>query len=206
MTLEKFIINFDPQTVRRANVDTPTLGGSIPVSAPPLIANTHSYKQELPEVNPYAVFLTLALPTNGWGNRVRKHDPSIEEQEKYFHSSFKKLFKLSSFKKSFNFFYSLEYNSDFANIHAHGVIHQYSSTDLIKFKKQIRIIFKIISSNRIAIKYYKSHPQYALEKYQYHLLNIDYNLQPKNKVKLEYYQLKINHQIEGVPPEVKETT
>lgn len=186
----KFIINFDDVTDGTARkFGCSTLGGSIPICAPQIIA-TYKYSDFKIDYNPYAEFFTLALPTNGWANRLKKHNPTLEEQENYF----KKTFNLLSIKnkQEFVYYYSLEYNADMANIHAHGVVHKYYSADLTRFKKSLRSAFKIISSNRVAIKYYRSHPKYVYEKYIYHLMDKDYDLNKKNKVKEEIYEVLYN--------------
>ena len=78
-----------------------------------------------------------------------------------------------------------------ANVHAHGVIHESGSiADINRFKKEIRKIFKIPPANRIAIKYYQTESQNIYNKYQYHIGNIDYNQQIKNKVGTQYYSVK----------------
>ncbi len=188
--MNKFIVKFDDLTDSTARkFGCSTLGGSIPISAPQLMS-THSYSDFPLDYNSYAVFFTIALPTNGWSHRLKKHNPTLEEQENYFKNTFN-LLKLNN-KQTFVYLYSLEFNSDMANIHAHGVVHRYSNADLNRFKKSIRSAFKIISSNRVAIKYYKANPKYVEEKYIYHLLDRDYDLNKKNKVKEEYYSVIYN--------------
>ena len=84
--------------------------------------------------------------------------------------------------------YSLEYNQDMANVHAHGVIHRCgTNVTLNKFKKELRKIFKIAPANRVAIKYYRTEDIHLNNKYHYHISNYDYrNKEYKNKVK-NYY-------------------
>ena len=87
--------------------------------------------------------------------------------------------------------YSLEYNEDMANIHAHGVIQEcHTISDLNLFKREVRKIFKLAPANRIAIKYYKTDEKYLHQKYHYHIGNIDYTHKPKNKVKTYYTSVK----------------
>ena len=84
--------------------------------------------------------------------------------------------------------YSLEYNQDMANVHAHGVIHRCgTNVTLNKFKKELRKIFKIAPANRVAIKYYRTEDIHLNNKYHYYISNYDYrNKEYKNKVK-NYY-------------------
>ncbi len=183
--MEKFIINFSDITMSQGANGSAPLGGTLPISAHTLVkslATKHNYDEEI-IYNNYAVFFTLALPTNGWKNRLKKHNPTCEEQKEYFESKFNN-FQLPN-KSPFIFMYSLEYNENMANIHAHGVIHQYTCPDLTRFKKQLRIIFKIDCHNRVAIKYYKTEHPYIPEKYIYHLKDKDYNNNNKNNNKLD---------------------
>lgn len=177
--MDKFIVNFnDHSTVRALNRDTVTLGDSMSVSAHNSVSQ-HPFTEKI-EYNPYATFFTLALPTNGWSNRTNKFNPSLEEQSEYFATNFNNL--VISNKQPFTFMYSLEYNEDMANIHAHGVIHQYTNADFNRFKKELRKIFKLAPANRIAIKYYKTDSQFIEGKYKYHLTDKDYEDKNKNKV------------------------
>jgi hypothetical protein len=181
----KFIVTFDSQGAN----DTVVLGDSR--ISDPLSVSPHNQVSHHPfthvdniEQDPYANFFTLALPTKGWKNRLPKHDPTIEEQKEYFETTLNNI--IFNNTKPFVFRYSLEYNEDMANIHCHGVIQNVSQANLNRFKKQMRKIFKLAPANRIAIKYYKTENIYLTEKYHYHLGNIDYNKQPKNKV-TSYY-------------------
>ncbi len=184
--MDKFIINFSENTLSQGANRSAALGGTMPISALSLVktlATKHNYDEEI-IYNNYAVFFTLALPTMGWKNRLKKHNPTLEEQQEYFEKSFN-LLSIPN-KSPFVFMYSLEYNEDMANIHAHGVIHQYTNPDLQRFKKELRKSFKIDPHNRIAIKYYKTEYPYIESKYIYHLKDKDYNNQNKNKV-TNYY-------------------
>lgn len=187
---EKFIITFQDHTQKSgANRDTVTLGDSMSVSP-----HTHVSEHVFTDVNQieynnYATFFTLALPTNRWSNRLKKHDPSLEEQIEYFKNNFNNI--VFPNKQTFVFMYSLEFNEDMANIHAHGLIHEAASiAEINRFKKELRKIFKIPPANRIAIKYYKTESQNIINKYQYHIGNIDYKQQLKNKVGSHYYTVK----------------
>jgi hypothetical protein len=192
----KFIVTFnDFNDSSRALTDTVTLGdsstsGALSVSAQNTVSQ-HPFNHLDPLIlNPYATFFTLALPTQGWSNRLKKHDPTTEEQSDYFENTFNNIvFKNHN---PFQFMYSLEYNEDMANIHAHGVIHEcHTHKELTLFKKELRKIFKIAPANRIAIKYYKTDELYLMRKYHYHLSNYDFKKQEyKNKVKTYYTSVK----------------
>jgi hypothetical protein len=57
--------------------------------------------------------------------------------------------------------------------------------------RTLSAIFAFIPpANRIAIKYYQTESQNIYNKYQYHIGNIDYNQQIKNKVGTQYYSVK----------------
>ncbi len=184
--MEKFIVNFSDHNVSSGTNDTVTLGDSMSVSAHNQVLQ-HPFTEKI-AYNNYATFFTLALPTMGWSNRLKKHNPTLEEQSEYFENNFNNL--VFSNKQPFNYMYSLEYNSDMANIHAHGVIHQAYCPDIQRFKKELRKIFKIAPANRIAIKYYKTEPQYVPGKYKYHLTDKDYEDKNKNKVHSYYTSVR----------------
>lgn len=189
MTLNKFIINFNnvSSTPGRALTDTVTLGDSILSVSAQNTVSQHPFKDvNLIIQNPYATFFTLALPTKCWSNRLNKHDPTTEEQSEYFETTFNNI--LIPNKEPFVFMYSLEYNEDMANVHAHGVIHRCgTNATLNKFKKELRKIFKIAPANRVAIKYYKTEDIHLNNKYHYHISNYDYRKKEyKNKVN-NYY-------------------
>lgn len=186
---KQFIVTFDSTSNSQALTDTVVLGDSR--ISDPMSVSAHNQVSHHPfshidniEQDPYATFFTLALPTKGWKNRLIKHDPTLEEQKEYFENTLNNI--IFNNTKPFEFRYSLEYNEDMANIHAHGVIQNVSQANLNRFKKQMRKIFKLAPANRIAIKYYKTDNIYLKEKYHYHLGNIDYNQNPKNKVNSYY--------------------
>lgn len=188
--MDKFIVNFsDHNPPSGANTDTVTLGDSMSVSAHNSITQHSFHDVSIIEQNPYATFFTLALPTNGWSNRTKKFNPSLEEQSEYFETNFNNI--VFTNHNPFEFMYSLEYNEDMAHIHAHGVIHEcHTEKELSLFKKEIRKIFKILPTNRIAIKYYKTDELYLNQKYHYHIGNMDYNHHTKNKVKTTFTKVR----------------
>ncbi len=188
--MDKFIVNFTDHNVSRGQTDTVTLGDSMSV-CPHNLVSKHPFNHiEAMPKNPYATFFTLALPTMGWSNRMKKHNPSLEEQSEYFENNFNNI--VIQNKHPFVFMYSLEYNEDMANIHAHGVIHEcHDDVTFNKFKKELRKIFKIAPANRIAIKYYKTEELYLERKYQYHIGNYDFrNQKYKNKVHTYYTKVR----------------
>ena len=169
----KFIVTFDNTSNGGALTDAVVLGDSR--ISDPLSVSAHNQVSHHPfpdvsliEQDQYANFFTLALPTKGWKNRLKKHDPTIEEQTDYFEKTLNNI--VIQNKHPFVFMYSLEYNEDMANIHCHGVIHEcHDHVTMNKFKKEIRKIFKLAPSNRIAIKYYKTEPLFLNHKYHYHI-------------------------------------
>ncbi len=190
---KQFIVTFDSTSNSQALTDTVTLGDSrifdpMSVSAHNQISHHPFNDVSLLWQDPYANFFTIALPTKGWKNRLKKHDPTLEEQSDYFEKTLNNI--VFNNTDTFIFRYSLEYNEDMANIHCHGLIENVTHTDFNKFKKEIRKIFKIAPANRIAIKYYKTDHIYLNQKYHYHIGNIDYNHITKNKVKSYYTRVE----------------
>lgn len=181
--MNKIIVNFDNH-IKRGQMDALHLGESISI-CPQNSVSQHAFNTVNDiEHNVYATLFTLALPTQGWSNRLKKHNPTIEEQSDYFENNLNNI--VFTNKNIFKFMYSLEYNADMANIHCHGVIHQSTNADLNRFKKELRKIFKLSAANRVAVKYYKSEPQLIPIKYMYHLGDTNYHNSPKDKVHSYY--------------------
>lgn len=173
------------------------LGGSMPIGAP----STGRFKQ-LPRSmdilpidwihsNSHYYYFTLALPHSLFYRPTFYDGKNIKE---YYLKRFK---KLATLVKDVKLYISLEYCSDGIHMHTHGVLTNWNNKSFLKLKQQLRKVFDIPSTNRVAIKWYQNNNKNhtARDKIEYHLMGVDYKGNVKDLVDNHIYLITTDSEV-----------